>query len=145
MNTASTQPLPVMPAVLLLEDNAAYRNLMVEVLTLAGFDVCAAPDGLRVAKILGERRIDLVITDLVMPERDGLETLTELRYSHPGLPVIAISGDVPLNRDLYLTLAGKLGASRVLAKPFKMDQLIAVAREALAASNGRAAPAATTP
>jgi len=124
-----------MPAVLLLDDNSAYRTLMTEVLTLAGFQVVAAADGRRVAAILSERRIDLVITDLVMPERDGIETITDLHYSHPRLPVIAISGDVPINRDLYLKLAEKLGASRVLAKPFKMDQLVAAAREALVASN----------
>ena len=127
---------------LLLEDNEAYRTLITDVFTLAGFEVCAIPDGRRVPAILRERRIDLVITDIVMPERDGLETLTELRYSHPRLPVIAISGDVPMNRDLYLTIAAKLGAVHVLAKPFKMDQLIATAREAIAAGNATAAPSA---
>ena len=132
-----------MPAVLLLEDNDAYRTLIAHMLTLAGFKVCAIPDGRRVPAILRERRIDLVITDIVMPERDGLETLTDLRYSHPRLPVIAISGDVPMNRDLYLTIAAKLGAARVLAKPFKMDQLIATAREAIAIGNAPAAFPAT--
>ncbi len=127
-----------MPAVLVLEDNEAYRTLICEVLAQAGFDVCSFPDGRRVSAVLNERRIDLIITDLSMPERDGLETLTELRYTHPRLPVIAISGDVPLNRDLYLKLAEKLGAARVLAKPFKMEQLLAAAREALAASNAPA-------
>ena len=127
-----------MPTVLVLEDNEAYRTLISEVFAQAGFDVCSAPDGRRVTALLAERRIDLIITDLSMPERDGLETLTELRYSHPRLPVIAISGDVPLNTQLYLTLAEKLGAARVLAKPFKMDQLLAAAREALAASNASA-------
>jgi CheY-like chemotaxis protein len=96
--------------------------------------LCAAGDGRRVGKILAERRIDLVITDLVMPERDGLETMTELRYSHPKLPVIAMSGDMPLNRDLYLRLAEKLGAARVLAKPFKPAELVAAAHAALVAS-----------
>jgi len=127
-----------MPVVLVLEDNEAYRTLMCDVLTQSGFDVHSAPDGRRVSTFLREHRVDLIITDLSMPERDGLETLTELRYSHPRLPVIAISGDVPLNRDLYLKLAEKLGAARVLAKPFKMDQLIACAREALAASSASA-------
>lgn len=135
MAASTPSPLPIVPAVLVLEDNDAYRTLISEVLTQAGFDVTSAPDGRRVSTILSERRIDLIVTDLSMPERDGLETLTELRYSHPHLPVIAISGDVPLNRDLYLKLAEKLGAARVLAKPFKMEQLIAAAREALAASN----------
>jgi CheY-like chemotaxis protein len=127
-----------MPAVLVLEDNDAYRTLISEVFAQAGFEVCSEPDGRRVSTLLGERRIDLIITDLSMPERDGLETLTELRYSHPRLPVIAISGDVPLNRDLYLKLAEKLGAARVLAKPFKMEQLLAAARDALAAGSASA-------
>jgi len=107
---------------------------MTEFLTMSGFEVCACPDGRKVTSILAERPIDLVITDLVMPERDGLETITDLRYSHPKLPIIAISGDVPLNRNLYLTLAEKLGACRVLAKPFKIGELVAAAHEALAAS-----------
>jgi DNA-binding response OmpR family regulator len=140
MENPSPKPLVVAPAVLLLEDNEAYRTLLAEVLTVAGFEVVAVPDGRRVAQILRERPIDLVITDLVMPERDGIETITDLHYSHPRLPVIAISGDVPLNRDLYLSIAEKLGASRVLAKPFKMDELIAAARGALAASNALPTP-----
>lgn len=132
MSDQPLQPLPIVPHVLLLEDNEPYRHLMTEVLTNAGFEVTAVADGRRVLAILNERPIDLVITDLVMPERDGLETMTELRYSHPKLPVIAISGDVPLNRELYLRLAEKLGAARILAKPFPMSDLIAAARGAVA-------------
>lgn len=124
-----------MPGVLLIEDSEAYRTLLTEVLTNAGFVVHATANGRRVAEMLASRPIDLVITDLVMPERDGIEIMTDLRYSHPRLPVIAISGDVPLNTELYLTIAEKLGASRVLAKPFKMDQLVVAARDAIAASN----------
>ena len=76
MASSSPQPLPVMPvmpAVLVLEDNEAYRTLIVEVLSQSGFEVYSAPDGRRVPAILRERRIDLVITDLSMPERDGLK------------------------------------------------------------------------
>ncbi|MCX6956355.1 MAG: response regulator [Verrucomicrobia bacterium] len=142
MNDTAVKPLAVMPGILLLEDNEAYRTLLTEILTLAGFAVHAAANGRHVDAILAERPIDLVITDVVMPERDGIETLTALRYSHPRLPVIAISGDVPLNTHLFLTIAEKLGASRVLAKPFKMDQLVAAAREAIAASNALVATAA---
>jgi CheY-like chemotaxis protein len=138
MNDSAVRPLPVAPTILLLEDNDAYRALITEFLTLAGFEVVAAPDGRRVPELLQQLKVDLLITDLSMPERDGIETMTDLRYSHPRLPVIAISGDVPLNTHLYLTLAEKLGASRVLAKPFKMEQLVLAAREAIAASNSGA-------
>jgi len=120
-----------MPAVLVLDDNAEYRALLTEFLTQAGFEVIALKDGRGVTEILQQRPIDLVITDVGMPERDGFEVMTALRISHPRLPVIAISGDMPLNTHLYLTLASKLGASRVLAKPFSMAQLIAAAREAV--------------
>ncbi len=133
MNENSCSPLPIMPTVLLLEDNQAYRELIAEVLRTEGFVVHAVGDGRRVNQILAENPIDLVITDLVMPERDGIETLTELHYTHPRLPVIAISGDVPMNTHLYLTIAQKLGAARVLAKPFHMSELVAAAREALLA------------
>jgi len=138
MNDPAARPIPVVPTILLLEDNEAYRALITEFLTLAGFEVVAAPDGRRVPELLQQLHIDLLITDLSMPERDGIETMTDLRYTHPLLPVIAISGDVPLNTHLYLTLAEKLGASRVLAKPFKMEQLVLAAREAIAASNSGA-------
>ena len=138
MNDSAVRPLPVAPTILLLEDNDAYRALITEFLTLAGFEVVAAPDGRRVPELLQQLQVDLLITDLSMPEREGIETMTDLRYSHPRLPVIAISGDVPLNTHLYLTLAEKLGASRVLAKPFKMEQLVLAAREAIAASNSGA-------
>lgn len=142
MSHANSSPLPVVPAVLLVEDNQPYRELLTEVLTLEGFAVTAVPDGRRVPEIIRTHSIDLVITDLSMPERDGIETMTELHYSHPRLPVIAISGDVPLNTHLYLTIAAKLGASRVLAKPFKMDELVAAARAAIA---GSCAPGTSEP
>jgi DNA-binding response OmpR family regulator len=135
MPAPSRDPRLALPAVLVLEDDEPCRILVADVLTLAGFEVCTAPDGRRVAAILRERPIDLVITDLAMPGRDGLATLTALRQSHPGLPVIAMSGGLRVNPQLYRAVAEKLGAGRVFAKPFKMDELIAAAREALAASH----------
>ena len=138
MPAPSHDPRLALPAVLVLEDDEACRILVADVLTLAGFDVCTAPDGHRVAAILRERPIDLVITDLAMPKRDGLATLTALRQSHPGLPVIAMSGGLRVNPQLYRAVAEKLGAGRVFAKPFKMDELIAAVRGALVASHDSA-------
>ena len=126
--------VPASPAVLLVEDHEACRNLIAEVLTLAGFEVCTAPDGRRVPRILRRRAIDLVITDVMMPGRDGISTMTFLHDHHPHVPVIAISGNVALNRDLYRMITEKLGAAHFFAKPFKMDQLITAARKAIAAN-----------
>jgi CheY-like chemotaxis protein len=81
--------------------------------------------------MLGQHSIDLLVTDIVMPERDGFETIAALRQSHPQLPVIAMSGNAPMTMDLYLNIAKKLGAFRVLNKPFRPDQLLVAAREAI--------------
>lgn len=131
MSNIELTPSTGSPKILLLEDNDEYRALLTEVLTLSGFEVYAAPNGRRVDDTLRSRHIDLVITDVSMPERDGLEIMSDLRVNHPEIPVIAISGDVPLNTDLFLEIAAKLGASRVLAKPFRIDDLIAAARLAV--------------
>jgi CheY-like chemotaxis protein len=120
-----------MPTILILEDNDQYRALLTEVLTSVGFDVCAEPNGLAADKLLASQSIDLVITDLVMPERDGIETIRRLHVSHPELPVIAISGDTPLHTALYLTIADKLGADRILEKPFSTKTLFSAVCEAL--------------
>ena len=133
-----------MPTILLLDDNDQYRALLSEVLTTAGFDVCAAPNGRQVGKILASQPIDLVITDLVMPDCDGIETIRRLRLSHPELPVIAMSGDNPLNTALYLTIAEKLGAARILEKPFSTGALVTAVCAALMPPEVKG-PAATAP
>ena len=141
MSNIELSPTAGSPTILLLEDNDEYRTLLTEVLTLSGFEVYAAPNGRRVDDTLRARHIDLVITDVSMPERDGLEIMSDLRVNHPEIPVIAISGDVPLNTELFLEIAAKLGASRVLAKPFRIDELIAAARAAVGLAQP---PSATT-
>ncbi len=134
-----------MPTILILEDNDQYRALLTEVLTSVGFDVCAESNGLAADKALENQPVDLVITDLVMPERDGLGTIRHLRETHPELPVIAISGDTPLNTGLYLTLAQKLGAARILEKPFSTKTLVSAVCEALMPPEPKATAPMPTP
>jgi CheY-like chemotaxis protein len=119
------------PTVLVLDDDEDCRALVTAVLSNAGFLVYSLPDGRRVKEMLGQHSIDLLVTDIVMPERDGFETIAALRQSHPQLPVIAMSGNAPMTMDLYLNIAKKLGAFRVLNKPFRPDQLLVAAREAI--------------
>lgn len=119
------------PTVLVLDDDEDCRALVTAVLSNAGFLVYALPNGRGVNEILSQNYIDLLVTDIVMPERDGIETIAALRSSHPRLPVIAMSGDAPKNMNLYLAIAKKLGAFRVLNKPFRPNELLVAAREAL--------------
>ena len=112
-----------MPRLLLIEDNDALRATLVIALTDAGHSVVEAGDGRQGANIVRAEPIDLVITDLVMPDQEGIETIQSLRRLRPNLPVIAISGNSPFSSH-YLAMAGRLGAQRTLSKPFTADELL---------------------
>lgn len=120
-----------MATILLLEDDEAFRAVLREALRRAGHKLVEAADGSRLAGLMDGHRFDLVITDLVMPNRDGIETIMALRTSHPKLPVIAMSGDAQTHARLYLKVAEKLGAVQTLHKPFPIDQLHAAIRKVL--------------
>jgi DNA-binding NtrC family response regulator len=125
-----------MATILLLDDNEAFRATVSVALAMAGHKVVEAGDGTRLAALMDAHPFDLVITDLVMPNRDGVETIMALRDSHPRLPVIAMSGDAPTRAKLYLGIAQKLGAVRTLQKPFDADTLHSAIRAALGVESG---------
>lgn len=123
-----------MARLLLLDDDALLREMLAEALTAAGHTVTQAADG-RQARACPE--IDLVITDLVMPESEGLETIAALHQARPNLPIIAISG-APINSGIYLRMAAQLGAHRALAKPFDLAELLRHVDELLTLSSDSA-------
>jgi CheY-like chemotaxis protein len=112
-----------MAKILIIDDDPQIRRLVVEILASAGhkmFEVKDGEEGLRLVEI---HRPALVITDILMPQTDGLEVIRELRRGAPRIPTLAISG----GHAIYLRMAKRLGASAILAKPFRpMDILRAV-------------------
>lgn len=112
-----------MPNILLLDDEPGLRFTLQERLTMEGYDVRTAPDGRKGLKLYHERPADLVITDVLMPEMDGLEVIRLLsRIPSPPL-IIAMSGGEP--RDLgFFEEATEFGATRTLSKPFHLDDLV---------------------
>jgi CheY-like chemotaxis protein len=88
------------------------------ILEAAGHSVVAAEDGIEAPKIMAARGVDVVITDLLMPERDGLEFITEIRSLYPKVKIIAMSGGGHIARDSYLRIARNFGAHYLLEKPF---------------------------
>jgi DNA-binding response OmpR family regulator len=119
-----------MPRILLIDDDRLVRTTVARALIKAGHEVIQATDGREGVDLTRVSRFDLVITDLIMPGQEGVETITILRKEQPQLPVIAISGGLP-NTALYLEIARKIGAKRVLAKPFTTEELLAVIAEVL--------------
>jgi CheY-like chemotaxis protein len=88
------------------------------ILESAGFTVVAAEDGIAAPKIMASKHIDIVITDLLMPERDGIEFITEIRQKFPDVKIVAMSGGGHIARDSYLRIAKNFGAHCLLEKPF---------------------------
>ena len=111
-------------SILVVEDSEQFREVLAELLELDGHTVWACDSGDSALKCLTENPMDLVITDLQMPQVDGFELLRNLQQSRPELGVIAISG---LN-DQLLQMATSLGAKAVLAKPFTAEELFLAVR-----------------
>ena len=114
--------------VLFVDDDAQVVMFASEVLREAGYDVLVGEDGNVALSIVDNESLDLVITDLVMREREGLETMMRLRKSHPELPVVAISGAFGGH---FLRSASLLGARATLAKPFSGEDLLNLVRHIL--------------
>jgi DNA-binding response OmpR family regulator len=112
--------------VLLIEDNALARFAMFEILEDAGFEVEEASSGDQGIALQHKKPFDLVVTDIIMPKKDGLDTIKELKAAFPSLLIIAVSGG-GRNRDVdSLEAARKAGADRVLHKPFTSQELVEI-------------------
>lgn len=130
-----THGAPAALVILLVEDEAAFRELLESVLSAAGHAVHAAADGQAALQLLAQHRIDIIVTDLCMPGKDGMEFLMALRSKRSPVPVIAMSGGVGSNMAGLLRTAELLGASCTLAKPFALPSLLAAV--AAVAHSGR--------
>jgi DNA-binding response OmpR family regulator len=119
------------PTILVIDDDEAVRYSIHRIMQREGFAVAVAADGREGLELLDRVFPALVITDLIMPEMEGLETITELRKRRSELPIIAISGGGRVIRPGYLDFAKKLGASDVLAKPFEPEDLVAAVKRQL--------------
>ena len=130
-----TTPLMTTPRqqhILLVDDDEAVRSVLRRGLERAGYEVREAGEGGAALKLLASAPADLVITDLVMPDMEGIELILALRKTHPKLPVIAMSGGGrAVGPGSYLQIARACGAVKILAKPFATEQLLAALQELL--------------
>lgn len=125
-----------MPSILVVDDDEMVRDAIAAALKRAGYTVLEASDGREAAMRFKREPVDLVITDILMPERDGLETIQALNRGADSVPIIAMTG-LSSRSSLYLEMARTFGAVRVLEKPFELTELIAVTRALLAERAGR--------
>jgi CheY-like chemotaxis protein len=113
-----------MAKILLVDDDPMVRETIQHILVAEDHAVTTAEDGRRAVEVFKHAKFDLVITDIIMPEKDGIEIITELRRLQPGVRILAISGGGRIGNTDFLRIAERLGASATIAKPFDPDELI---------------------
>ena len=110
-----------MPKILIIDDMDFARSTIRRMLRRSGFEVVEASNGRDGIRLFSQEAPDLVLTDILMPEMEGIETIRELRKLSTDLPIIAITGS---HNSPFLDVALRLGASKGLFKPFKQQELL---------------------
>ena len=120
-----------MSTILIIEDDTDLRRMLVKLLQREDFRVFEAGTGLEALQILDYFIPDLVFTDIIMPDQDGIGTINELKKRYPEIKIIAISGGGRIVPDEYVYLAKQLGAHCALTKPFTPQEIVEAVRELL--------------
>ena len=120
-----------MASILIIDDDESILRLLEEILIYEGFKVLTATDGTQGMKLFNENQVDLVITDIILPEKIGFDIITEMKKTHPEIKIIAISGMELGMIKSCLKTARFSGAEYTFAKPFKTRNLLMAVHELL--------------
>jgi DNA-binding NtrC family response regulator len=120
-----------MAHVLIVDDDTLMREMLLAMMDMDGISASGAENGNVALKLLRANTYDLIITDILMPEKEGIETIMEIKNEWPDLPIIAISGGGKLNPEIYLQLSKNLGARYSFNKPFTKEQMMFAVRNCL--------------
>jgi CheY-like chemotaxis protein len=115
--------------VLVIDDDVAVRQTIALLLEDVGIEVVQAADGKEGLRAFLRSRPDLIVTDIIMPEKEGIQTLIDIRKADRHLPIIAISGGGRIGNTDFLEIAARLGASTTLPKPFDPEVLVDLVRK----------------
>ena len=121
-----------MKKILVIDDESVIRALLRQLFERNGFLVIDAEDGRQGLDLYREESPDLVVTDLIMPEEEGLTVIKEIKKMTPDAPIIAISGGGIGKADVYLQLAKSMGAGRIFEKPFDAKAVLKAVQEMVA-------------
>ncbi len=120
-----------MQRILVIDDDAQIRELLRRILVSEGFAVAEASNGHEALEIQNRDPADLIITDIIMPEKGGIETIRELRAQNPDIKIIAMSGGGLIGPEEHLTLPKRMGVSHTFTKPVEKATLINAVKELL--------------
>lgn len=117
--------------ILIIDDEANILFMLKKMLERYGYKTELASNGVEGIEKFKNSNPDLVITDIIMPEKEGLETIREMKRIKPDLRIIAMSGGGKVSAENYLTIAKIFGASKLVAKPFTIKDMLSAVRELL--------------
>ena len=120
-----------MARIIIIDDDVQILNMLRQMLEREGYDVAEASNGKQGIRLYREEPVGLIITDIIMPEKEGIETISELKRDYPDVKIIAISGGGRIDPEVYLDMAKKLGAQRTFTKPVERKQLLNAVRDLL--------------
>ena len=120
-----------MALILIIDDEPQIRSMLKLMLERDGYEVAEAPDGIEGIRIYRQNPADLIITDLIMPNKDGIGVIIDLKKEFPNVKIIAMSGGGLNKPEGYLKGAKKLGAACTLTKPIDRDEMLRAIKEAL--------------
>lgn len=121
-----------MSRILIVEDEEYMREMLVDTLEKEGYDVSIAVNGVEAIKAIEEETFDLIVTDIVMPEKDGLSTILQTKRDNENIKIIAISGgDRSFTGSSYLQIAKNIGVERTFQKPFNSKEFLRAVKEVL--------------
>jgi len=120
---------PDLPRILVVDDEPPIRGLLRQAFEMNGYDVLEASNGVEAVKMFRENDVDLVVTDIIMPDKEGLESIMDLKEIDPDVKIIAMSGGGRLEPHSYLQMASKFGAKRVFQKPLSIALLVSAVKE----------------
>jgi DNA-binding response OmpR family regulator len=123
-----------MAKILVIDDDVMVRHTISKILRHGGYEVVLAEDGVRGMAAFRKERPDLVITDIIMPEQEGIATISQIKREVHDAKIIAVSGGGRIGNADFLSMARKLGASDILAKPFLPEDLLGRVKSCLAAA-----------
>lgn len=121
-----------MARILVVDDEPEVLLLLTDILESVGYEVIRATNGVEGLKEFQRGDIDLIVTDIIMPDKEGLESIMDYKQLNPDVKIIAISGGARIGPHTYLKMAEKFGARRVFSKPFRNKELLDAVEQLLA-------------
>lgn len=121
-----------MKKILVVDDEISVREMVSDMLSSSSVEIALAKSGIQALQVLSSGNIDLVITDIVMAEENGIDLIMDMKKRYPNIPIVAISGGGGIEgRFNYLEIAKLVGADQILKKPFSADKLRKIKKELL--------------